>query len=88
MTKNQELFLTQEQVSQLSKAQAEKHLKKLERAYPLDKPFAEIDNFPELWAQVDDITNTLLWLEDHIARCDMLVRVSNAGSARWTNKTE
>lgn len=82
-SQNQELFLTREQAEQLTVAEAERHLKKLERAYPIDKPFAKLDNFPELWAQMDDITNTILYLEDHIAsqkKSDQMVALNEA---RW-----
>jgi hypothetical protein len=84
MTQKPGLLLTLEQVQELTEEQAEKHLKRLEKHYHVDTPFGKLDNFLELWLQIDEITNTMLYLEDHISRQQMLERVSNAGSQRWS----
>ena len=59
------MFLTKEQVSILTQEQAERALKILTKTYKLDAPLTEYMTH-ELWANLDSITNTLLYLEDHI----------------------
>lgn len=59
------LFLTKEQVSTMSVAACQKHLRKLARTYKLDKPLQEYMT-PELWNDLDNITNTLAYLDDRI----------------------
>ena len=72
------MILTKEQVAELTEEECEKHLKKLAKAYPLEKPITA-----ELWPQVDDIANTLLWLEDRIKSLDISEKLSKANDARW-----
>jgi len=55
--------LTKEQVELMELPEVNKHLKQLAKAYKLDKPFKEWMT-PELWDNLDDIINTLLYLED------------------------
>jgi len=64
-------FLTKEQVDQLTLAQAESALKTLTKTYKLDKSLQEYMT-PELWDNLDLITNTLLYLEDRIAYVKMI----------------
>ena len=72
------MILTKEQVAELTEEECEKHLKKLAKAYALEKPITA-----ELWPQVDDIANTLLWLEDRIKSLDLSEKLSKANDARW-----
>ena len=72
------MILTKEQVAELTEEECQKHLKKLAKAYPLEKPITA-----ELWPQVDDIANTLLWLEDRIKSLDLSEKLSKANDARW-----
>jgi hypothetical protein len=58
------MTLTKEQVDAMTSAECQKHLKLLDKTYPMDKPLGELT--PELFEQVDDIANTLLYLEDRI----------------------
>lgn len=59
------MFLTKEQVDTLTQEQAEKALKILTKTYKLDAPLQEYMT-PELWDCLDQICDTLLYLEDHI----------------------
>jgi hypothetical protein len=56
--------LTEEQISVLNYKECKDALKTLNKTYPLDVPIKELT--AEQWAFCDDITNTLLWLEDRI----------------------
>ena len=58
------MTLTKEQVEAMTSEQCQKHLKLLDKTYEMDKPLIQLT--PEEFAQVDDIANTLLWLEDRI----------------------
>jgi hypothetical protein len=72
------MLLSKEQVAELTEEQCEKHLKLLAKTYALEKPITA-----ELWPQVDDIANTLLWLEDRIRALDISEKLTNANNARW-----
>jgi hypothetical protein len=50
----------------------------LAKTYALEKPITA-----ELWTEVDDIANTLLWLEDRIKALDISEKLTNANNARW-----
>jgi hypothetical protein len=58
-------FLTREEIRSLSYREAQKQLTLLEKTYDLDKPLSAI--MFKVWNDLDDITDNLLWLEDHIA---------------------
>jgi ABC-type Fe3+-citrate transport system substrate-binding protein len=55
--------LEQAQVEQMELKEVNKHLKQLSKDYKLDKPLKEWMT-PELWDNLDDIINSLLYLED------------------------
>lgn len=57
------MILTKEQVEVMELAEVEKNLKLLAKTYKLDKPIKEWAT-PELFNQLDDIINTLAYLED------------------------
>jgi hypothetical protein len=75
-------FLTKEQVDTLTQAQAEKALKLLTKTYKLDAPLQTYMT-PELWECLDDIVNTLIFLEDRIAYVKM---VDHLNSIRHKNE--
>jgi hypothetical protein len=79
------MILTKEQIDALTQEQAEKQLRLLERTFQVDKPFHD-GMTPELWNQLDDIANNLLWLEDRISNLKMLNTLTKANEARWANK--
>ena len=78
------MFLTLEQVNEFTADQCEAHLKKLARKYNLNKPIMEC--WTEVWPIVDEITNTLLYLEDRIKYLDQLDNIAAANKARWADK--
>lgn len=60
------MMLTKEQVDAMELDEVNKNLRKLARTYKLDKPIQEYMT-PELWDNLDDICNTLCYLEDRRA---------------------
>jgi predicted outer membrane protein len=55
--------LTKEQVELMEAKEVDKQLRLLAKTYKLDKPLSEWMT-PELWDKLDDIINTLAYLED------------------------
>ena len=78
------MFLTAKQVDEFTADQCETHIKKLARKYNLNKPIMEC--WEEVWPIVDEITNTLLYLEDRIKYLDQLDNIAAANKARWADK--
>jgi len=68
--------LTKDQVEQLSVADAKRVLKTFETEYMVDKPLSKLS--PEISANINDIANTLLYLEDHIKRTEYSQTMSEA----------
>lgn len=64
------MFLTKEQVDTLSLEQAQRALKLLTKTYKLDAPIQEYMT-PELWDCLDQLCDTLLYLEDRIKYVQM-----------------
>ena len=62
-------LLEKEKIDLLTQEQAEKQLKKLTKTYDLDAPLTEC--FQQVWGQLDEIVNMLIWLEDRIAYVKM-----------------
>ena len=60
------MFLTREQVEELNYQQCVNHLRAVTTQYDIDRPLAE--QFKEVWPVLDQICDTLLYLEDRIAR--------------------
>ena len=75
------MLLTKEQIAELTEEQCQKELKKLDKAYSLDKPITA-----EVWPMVDEVANTLLYLDDHIKHLGQLDNIAAAGQARWKDK--
>lgn len=59
-------ILTKDQVEALTYKECRAALKNLNREYRLDTLFSELSK--EEWAACDDVANSLLWIEDRIAR--------------------
>ena len=57
------MFLTKEQVDVMEAEEVDSNLRLLAKTYKLDQPLQEYMT-PELWDQLDDIINTLLYLDD------------------------
>jgi hypothetical protein len=60
------MFYTREQVDLLKQSEATEALKLLKKQYNLDKPLTKC--WVEIWPVLDELTNTLLYLEDHLHR--------------------
>ena len=82
------MFLTAEQANEMSKEECQSHIKKLARKYKLEKNIMEV--WTEVWADCDDIANTLLYCEDRISALELAERLKYANDARWgrTGETE
>lgn len=78
------MLLTKEQIELLDEAGAAKHLKLIEKTWKLDKPIQDYLT-PELWDQLDDIANNLLWTEDHL---DKIKQIAHLNSIRPTKDTD
>jgi hypothetical protein len=76
------ILLTKEQADTLDQAEAEKALKLLSKTYSLDLPINEC--WQEVWPDLDEIVNTLLYLEDRIDYLKMIDNVTRANQARWS----
>ena len=61
-----ELFLTKEQIEEFNYEQCQTHLKKLNKAFPFNKPLME--QFETLWPVLDEVVNTLLYIEERVTR--------------------
>jgi hypothetical protein len=75
------MFLTLEQASEMSLEDCELHLKKLAKQYNLNKPITEC--WTEVWPILDEITDTLLYLEDQIKSFELAETMKKANDARW-----
>ena len=75
------MFLTAEQANEMSKEECQAHIKKLARKYKLEKNIMEV--WTEVWADCDDIANTLLYCEDRISALELAERLKYANDQRW-----
>ena len=55
------MFYTREQAAELKLSEATEALKQLTKEYNIDKPITS-----EVWPILDDLVNSILYLEDHI----------------------
>jgi hypothetical protein len=60
------MFYTREQVDLLRQSEATEALKLLKKQYNLEEPLTKC--WVEIGPVLDDVTNTLLYLEDHLNR--------------------
>jgi hypothetical protein len=75
------MILNKEQVELMTAEECQKHLKLLEKTYPLDKSLSLLT--PELFDQVDSIANTLLWLDERIRYCQASDNAIQANKVRY-----
>jgi hypothetical protein len=59
-------FLSAAEVNELNYKQCCQHLKLLKTQYDFDQPLSE--RFSEVWPIIEPLTDTILYLEDRIAR--------------------
>jgi hypothetical protein len=77
-------FFTREQVAEFDYKETVKHLKALTKEYNLDKPLTE--QWQLVWSDLDQIVNTLLYLEDHIKHLELSETMTRTMTARWADK--
>ena len=64
-------FLTKREVQAMTRDRAAKSLKDLEKIYDMDRSFiTDPKYFQKVWPTMDDIANTICYLQDHIQRID------------------
>lgn len=80
------MFLTREQVEELTLTEAKQTLKLLNKTYDLNKSIGTLD--PSIYSDLDNITNTLLYLEDHIHRLEISETLSESSTLRWSERKE
>ena len=78
------MFLTAEQANELTREDCEAHIKKLARTYNLNKPLTEC--WTEVWPILDEITNTLLYLEDRLRYLQQSEIAVQANKTRWSKE--
>jgi hypothetical protein len=77
-------FFTREQVAEFDHKQTVKHLKALTKEYDLDKPLTE--QWQLVWTDLDQIVDTLLYLEDHIRHLELSETATRTMTARWAKE--
>jgi len=77
-------FLTREQVNLLSIKDCKQQLKDISKEYDLDKPLHLI--WQQVWDNLDDIVNTILYLEDRIKHLELSENLTKINLARWADK--
>jgi hypothetical protein len=70
------MFYTKQQVSEMTIPTAKKALALINKKYNLEKPLIEC--FQEVWPVLDELTNTILYLEDHINHSELVDRLNDA----------
>ena len=76
--------LTKQQVEELELEQCHAQLKKLAGTYPLNTELAKLN--AATLAIVDDIANSLLYLEDRIKHIEQTANLEKANAARWNRE--
>jgi hypothetical protein len=78
------MFLTREETALLTREQCEKHYKKIAKTYNLDMPLHKC--WEQVWPDLDQIVDTLLYLEDHIKHLELSEQMTQTMTARWADK--
>jgi hypothetical protein len=81
-------FLTRREVEAMSLKKAQTALKDLKQIYDTEKPLSEADFFQRVWPRLDDIANTMLYLEDHIQSLTTSEAISQAVRAQRARAAE
>ena len=75
------MILHKEQVEQMDLDSVQIALKQFHKVYKVENEMT-----PEVWADVDNITNTLLYLEDREFYLKASANAIEANRSRWANK--
>ena len=73
-------LLTKREVQAMTRDKAARSLRDLERIYDQDRSFVQDPKyFRKVWPTIDDIANTICYLQDHIQRIDTRIaqQISN-----------
>jgi uncharacterized protein YhaN len=77
-------FLTREQVELMSVDQCQECLDLLAQTWDLDQPLEQ--NWDRVWPNLDQIVDTMLYLEDRLKTLEMSQNLSKALTIRWADK--
>ena len=80
------MFLTREECQLLTAEQTQDHLKKISKTYNLDMPLSKC--WEQVWPDLDQIVDTLLYLEDHVKHLELSEQMTRTMTARWADKKE
>ena len=75
------MIMSKEEIQSLTQEQAQIKLDALEASKILDKPLNKLSK--QQWDQADDIANTFLWLQDHIASQKKTEQMIALNQVRW-----
>jgi uncharacterized coiled-coil protein SlyX len=75
------MILHKEQVDQMTTEQCQAHINLLDKKFPMTKALSKLT--PEQFAQIDDMANTLLYLEDRMRYIQQSETAIAANKARW-----
>ena len=75
------MILNKLQVDQMTAEECQKHLKLLDKNFPMTQTLHRLT--PEQFAQADDIVNTLLWLEDRMRYIQQSENAINANKIKY-----
>jgi hypothetical protein len=75
------MILDKLQVELMTAEQCQKHLKLLDKSFPMDKYLGLLS--PEQFEQVDGVANTMLYLEDRIRYIQASDNAINANKVRY-----
>jgi len=64
-------LLTKREVQAMSRSKAESSLRDLKKIYDMERSFVnDPEYFRKVWPTMDDIANTICYLQDHIQRIE------------------
>lgn len=72
------MILNKEQVDLMDLDTVQKSLKQFHKTFKVEAALT-----PEVWADIDNISNTLLYLEDREGYLEMTANLVRAQNARW-----
>ena len=75
------MFLSQEQIDLLTHKECQEHLNEIAKQYDLNKPLQEC--WKEVWPILDDIVDTILYLEDRMSYLVQSNVAQNANATRY-----
>ena len=81
-------LLTKREVQVMTRDKAAKSLRDLEKIYDMDRSFiTDPKYFKKVWPTIDDVANTICYLQDHIQRIDTRI-AQQASNGRTPEEIE